>query len=63
MRKIIEGKTMKVTRHLCLPDNATPEQMIRVLVKCLEQNQAKLNELGWLCVFEAQVEVFPCTAD
>jgi hypothetical protein len=47
-------------KHYCIERNTTLEQVIRILVKYLEENPKELNENGWVCLQAALLKDFPC---
>jgi hypothetical protein len=52
-----DHNTMK---HYCIDHATNLEQVIRILVKYLEENPKEMSENGWLCVQGALLRSFPC---
>lgn len=46
--------------HYCIDEDASLEQVIRVLVKYLEANPKELSEAGWVCIQAALLKSCPC---
>lgn len=46
----------------CLPDDSQTMQLIRVLVKFLEDNPEKLNLPGYVLIWVAMAKSYPCSA-
>jgi hypothetical protein len=59
----IDNRNHQLTRaHYCMAESVTFEQVIRVVVKWLENNPKDLNENGYIIVESALVKAFPCRA-
>ncbi len=48
--------------HYCMGESVTFEQVIRILVKYLEENPKELSEVGYICIQGALLKNFPCKA-
>jgi Rap1a immunity proteins len=48
------------TKHYCIERDTSLEQVIRILVKYLEETPKELNENGWVCLQAALLKDFPC---
>ena len=46
--------------HYCIDLGASTEQIIRIVVKYLEENPKELSENGWVCFQAALLRSFPC---
>jgi len=47
-------------KHYCVAGETNLEGVIRILVKCLEENPKELSENGWVCLQGALLKEFPC---
>jgi len=54
--KVLHGST----KHYCIERDTSLEQVIRILVKYLENTPKDLNENGWICLEAALQQDFPC---
>lgn len=55
--------TTPAARRWCIPQTATVEQRVRVVVAWLEKNPAKLHEPAVVGVFAAHADAFKCKRD
>jgi hypothetical protein len=46
--------------HPCIPDEASPDQIIKVVIKYLEDNPDKLHWQANVLIFASMRKAFPC---
>ena len=55
-----QGNGQVVSNLFCLPKGPTYEQLVRIVVKWMNDNPGKLHERAWWVVDSALREAFPC---
>jgi len=55
-----EGSTLDPLKHFCLPDGVSPNQTVRVFIKWLQDNPARLHEHASHLLIDALRDGFPC---
>ena len=54
------GYQHQIPQMYCVPEHVTPDQLVRVVVKWLENNPERLHMAGALVVNAALTTAFPC---
>ncbi len=58
--RFIDTRDHNKMLHYCIDKDVSTEQVIRILVKYLENNPKELSENGWVCLQAALLKSYPC---